>query len=88
MGLAVVASRVGGFIDLVKPGENGFLVENNEEAGYAKAVRDLLCNPELLLRSRKASRRIAAEFDIQKIADRYDELFQQIHPTLDRISVR
>ena len=45
MGLAVVASRIGGWMDLVSPGENGFLVDPTDEQGYIQAMESLLTRP-------------------------------------------
>ena len=33
MGLAVLASRVGGFLELVRDGENGFLLASGDQEG-------------------------------------------------------
>ncbi len=42
MGVPVVASRVGGIPEMVKPGVTGILVEPGDSAGLAKAVSSLL----------------------------------------------
>ncbi len=45
MGLAVVASRIGGWMDLVSQGENGFLVDPTDEQGYIEAMEGLAKRP-------------------------------------------
>ncbi len=77
LGLAIVASRVGGFIDLVdERAQNGCLVDTGEPALYACALRALLADPARLQASREASRRKAAQFDLERIVDAYEALFQ------------
>ncbi len=72
MGLAVVASRVGGFIDLVEPDFNGFLLDGQNAAMGESELRKLLTSPGLLSSFRKNSRQHAAKFDIQHIVDSYE----------------
>lgn len=75
-GLAIVASNIGGFLDLVKPEENGYLIEVQDEAGFSSALRDLLSNRERLAQFRCASLEKAKNFDIEKITDQYEEIMQ------------
>lgn len=77
LGLAVVASRVGGFIDLVEPGVNGELVEADDPEGYARALRPMLASSERLQAAREAGRRKSAEFDIENVVDAYLALFAE-----------
>jgi len=77
-GLAVVASRIGGFLDLVDDGENGFLVEVRDEASFAASLRGLLKNREQLSSFRRASLAKAQNFNIQKVVDKYETMLQEI----------
>ncbi len=54
-GLAIVASKIGGFLDLVEPARNGYLVEVQDEAGFSSVLRELISNREQLLKFRRAS---------------------------------
>lgn len=72
MGLAIVASPVGGFIDLVEPGQNGFLLKEQGVLMGVASLRELLTTPELLIAFRRSSRQIASRFDIQYIVDSYE----------------
>jgi len=76
MGLAIIASGVGGFIDLVQPGENGYLIEPNQPDGYRRALAELLADPQRLYNFRLASRRLAARFDLSNIVQAYEALYR------------
>jgi len=78
MGLAVVASRIGGWMDLVNHGENGFLVDPAHEQGYIEALDDLLGDPQRLYRFRQASREIANKFDLAGIVDQYARVYREV----------
>jgi glycosyltransferase involved in cell wall biosynthesis len=78
LGLAIVATRVGGFVELVDPGYNGYLIENAVGDGFSEPLRDLLSSPEKLLAFRKASIEKASQFDIRRIVNSYDKLFNEI----------
>ena len=78
LGLAIVATRVGGFVELVEPEYNGYLVQDAVGNGFSEPLRGLLSNPEKLLSFRKASFKIADQFDIRQIVQSYNELFREI----------
>jgi glycosyltransferase involved in cell wall biosynthesis len=78
MALAIVASKVGGFIDIVENGKNGFIVEPGNTNGYLLALRELLSDRSLLNRFRQASREKAQEFDIKRVAQAYEDIFFSI----------
>ena len=52
-GRAVVATRVGGLVDLVRDGETGLLVEPGDRAALRAAIDRLLADPALRRRSAK-----------------------------------
>jgi len=66
-GLPVVCCRSGGPIDLVRPGETGFLAEPGDASGFATALERLLASPEEARRMGRAGRRYAARFDWQAV---------------------
>jgi len=77
MGLAMVVSDAGGFTDLVAgQGEksNGFICPAEDTAAFTNAIRTLLADPNLLLQYRKASRFRAAEFDLARVVEQYEEV--------------
>ncbi len=77
MGLALVLSRVGGCVDLVEPGENGYLVESGDRAGFVVALQALLSDPQKLYSARLASRRLAKKFDLNTVVESYERVFAQ-----------
>lgn len=77
-GLAIVASRIGGFLDLVDDGKNGYLIDEQDTLAFSKVLRELISNPELLLRLREASRQKSHQFDIQKIVNRYQTILNNV----------
>ena len=78
MGLAIVASPSGGFIDLVDDGVNGYLVDVSQPEGYARALRSLLSDPPRLLRLRQASRLKSQAFELKAIVRQYEAVFSSI----------
>jgi len=71
MGLALVVSNIGGFVDLVNEGQNGFLIDDEDE--YEHVLRRLLSDPEDLLLFKNASRDAARHFSLENILARYQE---------------
>jgi glycosyltransferase involved in cell wall biosynthesis len=77
MGLALVLGAVGGNVELIEDGVNGYLRGSHDQEGYAAVLREMLGDPERLLEVRQASRRMAARFDLKTIVTAYEELFEQ-----------
>lgn len=78
MGLAIVASRVGGFTELVDEGRNGCLAEPGDLTGFTQALRELLSDPALLRRFREASLIKARAFDLEAVAQAYHQVVQSV----------
>lgn len=78
-GLAIVAGNSGGFVDLVKPGENGFLFYHDDTEGMIQGLGELLNDPKMLLESRTRSLEIAKRFDLPSIVSSYEELFSKLN---------
>ena len=76
-GLAIVASKIGGVLDLVGPEENGYLIDVSDEAGVFSAFWGLLSNRERLVHFRSASLEKAKNFDIEKIVDQYEGIMRE-----------
>lgn len=77
-GLAIVASHVGGFVDLVVPGKNGCLIGSKDTTGFSKSLRELLSNSDRLLSFRNASLERAKQFDINQIVLQYENILLKV----------
>lgn len=77
-GLPVVATGVGGNVEVVQDGETGFLVPPQEPASLAQAIIRLAADPELSRRMGAAGRRrIEATFDVRAMVRAYEGLYQE-----------
>ncbi|MFN8384195.1 MAG: glycosyltransferase family 4 protein [Anaerolineales bacterium] len=77
-GLSIVSSRIGGFLDLVDHEKNGYLIEVHDVDAFSRSLRILLSSPETLLKFRRASIEKSRDFDIQKVVDKYQSIFQNV----------
>jgi len=75
-GLPVVATRVGGNVELVEDGVTGFLVAPQSPSAIASAVARYLADPALARQHGAAGRkRVEEEFSISAMIARYTELY-------------
>lgn len=75
----VVASAVGGILEVVVDGETGFLVEPGDPEALARAINTLLWNPDLARSFGKAGRRrVEAHFSWDSIARQTKELYAEL----------
>ncbi len=77
-GLAIVASRIGGFLDLVDENKNGYLIDVRDKDAFAEILRELISDKDLLFQFRAASLKKSRDFEIQKVADQYLIIFQDV----------
>jgi L-malate glycosyltransferase len=76
-GLAIVASRVGGFVDLVD-NKNGYLIEQENPGEFSTALLSLLSDSNCLLSFRNASLEKAKYFELNQVVKEYENLFQSV----------
>ncbi len=80
-GKPVVASRIGGIVDLIEDGKNGLLVPPADPAGLVQAIVRLRSNPALRRRLGEAGRETAARYSagtmVEKIQILYGDLLKQ-----------
>ena len=69
-GKPVVASRVGGILDLIKEGQNGFLAEPGDEKSLAIAIKKLLKDKKMRDEMGKRGREIAQGFSVEKMIEK------------------
>ena len=77
-GLAIIASRVGGFVDLVDEAKNGFLIDSADASKFSTSLSGLLSDPTSLLSFRTASLEKAAAFELEQIVKEYEIIFQRV----------
>lgn len=77
-GVPVVASRTGGIVEMVEHGVEGLLVDPGDPRALAEAMARLLERPDLAETLVCNARRRVDEFDIRRIARRYEELFDRL----------
>src|SRR5262249_23040999 len=78
-GLPVVSTNVGGNPEVVIHGMTGLLVPPASPPALAEAVLKLIRDPEGAQRMGRAGRRrVEAEFDMRRVAGRYEALYRQL----------
>ena len=77
----VVYNCPGGIRYVVKDGETGFLVPMNDEDAFVEKVCTLIENEELRKTMGKAAMRESEQYRIEKIVQRWMELFQELLET-------
>jgi glycosyltransferase involved in cell wall biosynthesis len=77
-GLVIVASMVGGFMDLVDHGRNGYLLDPDDENAFVNALAGLLTSDEKLQAYKFESLKKAKQFDLGNIVNQYEMVFHQV----------
>lgn len=75
-GLPVVAMDGSGTRDMLKHGQQGYLVENNAEA-LAAGIRKLLANPDRMQRFAEAAHKKAQSFNIEQLTEKLLDVYEQ-----------
>ena len=77
-GVAPVASHVGGLGEVFVEGVSGFLVDRDDQSGFASRLRDLCVDLDLAKSMGAAARRRAEEhFPREALVDRYEDLYKR-----------
>ena len=77
-GKPVVASRVGGILDLVKEGQNGCLFESGDEKELSLAIKKLLEDKKMRDEMGKRGREMAQGFSVEKMTEKIDVLYESL----------
>ena len=77
-GMLIVATAVGGVSYLVKSGENGLLVKNEDEQAMASAVQRLVSEPALARHISENARMSAEAFDWSVVIPRWESLLMEV----------
>ncbi len=75
---AVVATNVGGIVDIVRDGQTGLLVAPDDPQVAAEAVQALLEDPQKRDLLVQAAKKFAQDFDWSQIAKRYVEVYRKL----------
>jgi glycosyltransferase involved in cell wall biosynthesis len=77
-GLVPIASAISGNTDVIRHEENGFLFERDDEAALVACLATAATMPEATWTTmRQAARRtIETDYDMERVADRYEALYQ------------
>jgi glycosyltransferase involved in cell wall biosynthesis len=79
-GLPVVAARVGGLPSLIDDGVHGLLVPRRDPAALADALDELLADGDRRRAMGAAGRRRrSAEFDLEVMVDRLEDLYERLY---------
>lgn len=76
-GLPIVTTDTGGASELVREGENGFIVPFKDSQAIAGKVRELMDDRELLVRMSEKSREIAKTMSWKAVAEQYSEEYRK-----------
>lgn len=77
-GLAIVGSRVGGLSELIVEGENGYGLAPDDAEGFRRALKTCLSDRGGLTRMKAASYALAERYDLGRVAQAYEALFQRV----------
>ena len=77
-GLAIIASQVGGFVDLVDHDKNGYLIQQEDIAKFSTSLLGLLSDSNRLLSFRNASLEKAKRFEINQVVKEYENIFLSV----------
>jgi L-malate glycosyltransferase len=78
-GVPVVATAVGGNLELVRDGENGFLVPVGDVKWIAEKIEMLLRDDALRARMREANmQRVASDFTLSKMVASHESFYERI----------
>ncbi len=80
-GLPIVATRVGGIPDLLRHEYSGLLVDDDDSAQMAAAVRRLIASQELSRKLSEGGRALAESCAWPAVHDRWRQLFAELLPS-------
>ncbi len=77
-GNPVIGTEVGGIPDVVKQGENGYVVPQKDAGAIAKRMRQLISEPELRQDLEEGALDSAERLDWERCAETYKEVFRSV----------
>lgn len=80
-GTPVIASPVSGIPDIVREGETGYLIEDEEPEELAREIKSILDSNELQELSERGRQLIINEYSFEAAVKRYQNILQEIRDT-------
>ncbi len=77
-GLPIVTTNVGGSGEMVKNGENGFVLPPDNQEAFVSAVRKLINDPDLRLEMSMASTEISKNYDLQTRVEEFIAMYKNL----------
>jgi glycosyltransferase involved in cell wall biosynthesis len=77
-GLVVVGADIPSLRECVDSGVNGYLISTTDREAWISTLRVLLTDPAKRLSMRQQAWRVAERFDLERVVDRYEEVFRGI----------
>ena len=78
-GLVVISTEVGGIPDVIRPDDNGFLIEPGDTTALAQAMQRILQNKQLQQTIAHNNRKLAFEtYNIERCAEKVFHIYQSI----------
>ncbi len=77
-GLPIISTRVGGIPEVVREGENGYLLQPGDINGFVKRIRSLLGDQERKESFGKRSRSLAERFEKELISKEHLKLYESL----------
>jgi L-malate glycosyltransferase len=77
-GLPLVATDTGGTRELVRDGENGFIIKMKDPEDIAEKIKKIMTNDELRIHMAEASRHLAEQMSWKNVAEKYVDLYQEV----------
>lgn len=77
-GLPIVAANAGGTPDMLKNGENGYLIKAGDHKAMAKKLIYLFENPKEIKNMGKKAKLISKNYSIKKITNKYEKLYLEL----------
>ena len=77
-GVPLVATGVGGLLDILEDGKHALLVPPRDPESMARALEELLTDPDRRVQLATAARERLADFTLERFVGRYDELYQRL----------
>jgi len=74
-GLPIVSSLVGGTPEIIKNGDDGFLILSKNPKILAERIADILDNPELAEKLSKNAREKVKEFSVEKMIEKTEKVY-------------